>query len=89
MKPASGDTESGGDIKPWPVVDGLSLDMLCVLDRIFCEGEASPGEVRDMVCSTLEKDMMESVGEDGDLNAGPVICETNVCWKLLIGWECG
>lgn len=76
MKAASGDTESGGDIKLWPIVDGLSLEMLCVLDRIFWGGDKMPDDDRDMACSKLEKDMTESVGEEGDLYAAPVIRKT-------------
>jgi hypothetical protein len=32
MKAGSGDTEVGMEMKPWPTVDGLSLEILWVLD---------------------------------------------------------
>ena len=32
MKPASGDTDWGGERRLWPIVEGRSLDILCVLD---------------------------------------------------------
>lgn len=55
------------------MVEGLSLDMLCVLDRIFWGGDITPDCDRDMTCSRLVKDMTESVGDEGDLYAEPVI----------------
>lgn len=63
-------------MKLWPIVDGLSLDMLCVRDRTFWGGDRMPDDDRDIACSKLEKDMTESVGDDGDLYAGPVIRTT-------------
>jgi hypothetical protein len=76
MKAASGDTESGGDIKPWPIVEGRSLERLCVRDRIFWGGDKMPDDDRDMACSKLEKDMTESVGDEVDLYADSVIRKT-------------
>lgn len=35
-----------------------------------------PDDDRAMACSKLEKDMTESVGEEGDLYAAPVIRKT-------------
>ena len=44
MKAASGETETGGETRPWPpMVDGLSLDMLCVLD-LGSRGDATEGD---------------------------------------------
>lgn len=33
MKAASGDTDKGGESRLCPIVEGLSLEILCVLDR--------------------------------------------------------
>ncbi len=54
MKAASGETVRGGDMRPWPMVEGLSLEMLWVLDRILWGGEATPEEGRDMPVSIEE-----------------------------------
>ncbi len=51
MKAASGETDSGGDMKLWPMVDGLSLEMLWVRDReviLVSGGETMPDDGRDM-----------------------------------------
>jgi hypothetical protein len=50
MKAASGEMDSGGDIKLCAMTDGRSLEILWVLDRR--EGEASPEEAgRDIAGS--------------------------------------
>jgi hypothetical protein len=61
MKAASGDTESGGDIKLWPMVDGLSEDMLCVLDLMCRGGEAIPDVGLDAVESMMDVVMLGAV----------------------------
>lgn len=53
MKPASGDTESGGDMRLWPATDSRSLDMLCVLD-LPSRGEARGEVAIGMVGSGIE-----------------------------------
>lgn len=40
MKAASGETESGGDIRLQAIVEGRSLDTLCVLERA-CRDDAA------------------------------------------------
>jgi hypothetical protein len=41
MNAASGDTANGGRTNPYPIVDGLSLEILCVLD-LTCRGDTIP-----------------------------------------------
>lgn len=43
MKAASGETDNGGETKLWPMVEGLSLEILCVLD-LGRRGEAMDGD---------------------------------------------
>jgi hypothetical protein len=43
MKAASGVTVDGGETKPRPIVEGLSLEMLCVLD-LGMRGDAREGD---------------------------------------------
>lgn len=54
-----------------------------------------PDDERDMACSRFERDMTDSVGEDVDLNAGPVIRETGrkpttgcgwILWRCYRSW---
>lgn len=47
MKAASGDTDNGGDIKLWLMVEGLSLEMLCVRERTCRTGEMTPDSRRN------------------------------------------
>lgn len=47
MKAASGDTDNGGDIKLWLIVEGLSLEILCVRDRTWRTGETTPDSRRN------------------------------------------
>ncbi len=56
MKAASGDTVNGGYMRPWPTVEGRSLEMLWVRD-LMCPacrgGEAMPDDGRDIAESML------------------------------------
>lgn len=61
MKAASGDTDKGGDIRLRAIVEGLSLDMLCVLDLIPRAGGTMPDEGRDMVNSGIGVVMVASI----------------------------
>jgi hypothetical protein len=61
MKAASGDTDNGGDINVWPMVDGLSEDMLWVLDLMCRGGEAMPDEGLDIVESTVNVVMLDYI----------------------------
>jgi hypothetical protein len=47
MKAASGETVEGGDSKLWLIVDGLSLEILCVRDRTCRTGEITPDSRRN------------------------------------------
>jgi hypothetical protein len=77
MKPASGETDSGGDMRPKPMVEGLSLDILWVRERILCGGEAIPDDGRDMAAwSAAENVMTGSARWSADLDAGPLFCKT-------------
>ena len=86
MKAASGDTPVGGDIKLCAMVEGLSLDMLCVLDRegTLCGGEAMADEGRDQAESKGEA-MCEVTGMRtplDDLAAGrQANCAAEVCGR--------
>lgn len=57
MKAAAGETESGGDMRLWAMVDGRSLEILCVLD-LTPRGETMPEAGRDMARSGLGAAMM-------------------------------
>lgn len=53
MKAAEGDTASGGDMRLWAIVEGRSLEILCVLD-LTSRGEMMPEVGRDMARSPCE-----------------------------------
>jgi hypothetical protein len=53
MKAAEGDTESGGDMRLWAMVEGRSLEILCVLD-LTSRGDMMPEVGRDTAESPFE-----------------------------------
>ncbi len=71
-------------MKPWPMVDGLSLEILCVREReviLAGGGEAMPDDGRDMIASKLgmgmggseDKAAFHSGGGTGSPGATPLL----------------
>lgn len=71
MKPASGETETGGDRRLYAATEGWSLDMLCVLD-LPGRGQPMTGEVAaDMLGSWVGFIVDGEEGGDGPQRAVP------------------